>query len=818
MMRGSNCTRFRLSAGLVFLMAAAQALLALEPPRPGQLEKYRADGTLPKRIADAYAIGNHRVAPRLAARLQERLDALARQIGGGSGEPQEPMVLPPAWQGMPARGLVRIPVLLISFADTPNTIPAESITNQLFGGGPGAFPYESLRNYYFRSSYNQLELTGSVLGWYTTAYPRSQVIETDTGRDNLIKEAINFYNAAGHDFSQYDNDGDGTIDYLVVYWTGEHGEWASFWWGYQTYFSDESYTVDGVQVGDYSWQWEVYDPWDPVFDTSTVIHETGHALGLPDLYDYDDSVGPRGGVGGLDMMDGAYGDHNCFSKWLLDWLTPTAYNDGQRDISLAPTATAPEAAVLMPGNLEGLPFREFFMVQYRNRDGNDRDFPTDGLLIWHVDARLDAGGFNFLYDNSYTDHKLVRLMEADGLEQIERVGWANAGDYYKAGSSLGPATTPDSDRYDVVPTNLLVDGISAAGPAMSFTATFDQQAPTLQAINLCLASDACVITWQTDEWTDALVDWGLDPGLGRLAGGEGFGMHHSVRLSGLQPSTTYIFKLYSQDLTGNGSESGYFHFTTSASPVAPVDVFSDNMESGSAKWILIPGGPVPWHITSTAYAQSATQAWFSFDPPAGKDDMLMTQPIDLTGAAAASLIFFHTFQTEPTYDGGVVEVSVDGGDTFFDIGDDIETGGYNGIINPLTQSPIRGRPAWTGGQLGAMQPVVANLNRFAGNPAIIRFRMACDSNTAGQGWYVDDVTVQASACAAAAPEPGVPAGSGDLNGDLVVDAADRLLLAHYLAENLAVIPAGLYQADLNADAKVDAIDAVLLVDRLVGIP
>jgi len=31
-----------------------------------------------------------------------------------------------------------------------------------------------------------------------------------------------------------------------------------------------------------------------------------------------------------------------------------------------------------------------------------------------------------------------------------------------------------------------------------------------------------------------------------------------------------------------------------------------------------------------------------------------------------------------------------------------------------------------------MQPVVANLNRFAGNPVILRFRMACDSNTAGR--------------------------------------------------------------------------------------
>jgi M6 family metalloprotease-like protein len=818
-MRDSNRIRVRLLAGLVLLLASAQALLALEPPRPGQMENYRADGTLQKRIADAYALGNHRVAPRLAERLQERLDALARQIGGGSGEPPlEPLTLPPAWQGMPTHGTVRVPVLLIAFADTPNSVPADSITAQLFGDGPGDYPYESMRNYYRRSSYNQLELTGSVLGWYATAYPRSQVVETDAGRDNLIKEVINHYDAAGHDFSQYDNNGDGAIDYLVVFWTGEHGEWASFWWGYQTYFSDPNYTVDGKRVGDYSWQWEVYNTNDPVFETGTVIHETGHALGLPDYYDYDETVGPSGGVGGLDMMDGAYGDHNCFSKWLLDWLTPTAYNDGQHDISLAATAAAPEAAVVMPGSLEGLPFREFFMIQHRNRAANDQDFPTEGLLIWHVDARLDAGGYNFLYDNSYTGHKLLRLMEADGLEQIEHFGWANPGDYYKAGSSLGPATTPASGRYDGVPTNLVVDGISAPGPAMSFTVTFDQQAPALQNASLCVSSDAAIITWQTDESTDALVDWGLDPGLGTLAEGEGFGLRHSVRLSGLQPSTTYIFKLYSQDLTGNGTESGYFHFATTASSPAPVDVFSDDMESGASKWIMIPGGPGPWRITTTSNASSGTQAWFSTDPPVGKDDLLMTQPIDLTGAAAASLIFFHTFQTEPTYDGGVMEVSVDGGNTFFDVGPDIETGGYNGIISPYTQSPIRGRPAWTGGLLGAMQPVVANLNRFAGNPVIIRFRMACDSNTAGLGWYVDDVGVQASACTAVAPLPGVPAGSGDLNGDTLVNAADRLLLAHFLAENLDVIPAGMYQADLNADAQVNATDAVLLAGRVIGIP
>jgi hypothetical protein len=82
---------------------------------------------------------------------------------------------------------------------------------------------------------------------------------------------------------------------------------------------------------------------------------------------------------------------------------------------------------------------------------------------------------------------------------------------------------------------------------------------------------------------------------------------------------------------------------------------------------------------------------------------------------------------------------------------------------------------------------------------------------------VDDVTVQASACNTTSPVPGVPAGAGDLDGDTFVDAADLVLLAHFLAENLPVIPAGMYQADLNADARVNVVDGVLLARLLAGI-
>ena len=281
---------------------------------------------------------------------------------------------------------------------------------------------------------------------------------------------LDYYNAVGHDFTQYDNDGDGAIDYLVVIWSGPHNGWANFWWGYMTTFQDSGYTVDGKRLDTYSWQWEA-NPYPGTFDPLVVIHETGHALGLPDLYDYDGSVGPDGGVGRLDMMDANWGDHNCFSKFVLDWITPTTINSGTQTVALNASGTSQDAVIVMPGIAAGDQFDEFFMVQNRYRVNNDDDsslpYPNDGLLIWHIDARLDGAGYNYLYNNSYTTHKLVRLMEADGLEQIEMNWWADAGDYYTVGDTFGPGTFPNSHRYDGTSTGIVAENISASGPVMT---------------------------------------------------------------------------------------------------------------------------------------------------------------------------------------------------------------------------------------------------------------------------------------------------------------------------------------------------------------
>lgn len=483
--------RAGLAAGIIIsvLFVGLGAALALERPTREQIERYKLDGTLPWRIAQAKAIGNHKIPPRMKDRLAYKLRRLSlERVGLAADKTSRLLAPPPAWRGMPTSGTVKVLALLISFNDYPGVTTPEYFASRLFGDGVGNPPFDSLRNFYWRSSYDQLTVEGDVLGWYQAPYARSTVAPLDSeynsqALEKLIKEALNYYEAQGHDFSQYDNDGDGAVDYFCVFWTGPHGEWATFWWGYYTGFSDSSYRLDGKRLTNYSWQWELSNYPGGTFGPSVIIHETGHALGVPDYYDYDDAVGPRGGVGNLDIMDST-GDHNCFSKFMLDWITPTVVSTGSQTVSLRASGVYPDALIFMPGAVPGQIFNEFFMVQNRFRSGNDTNLFTgsDGLILWHVDSRLNPGNTDFVYDNSYTAHKLLRLMEADGLEEIETYNAsANAGDYYKAGMTFGQFTAPSSARYDGLATAMGLTNITGTTTPMSLT-VFSSDSPPVAGI------------------------------------------------------------------------------------------------------------------------------------------------------------------------------------------------------------------------------------------------------------------------------------------------------------------------------------------------
>ncbi len=271
----------------------------------------------------------------------------------------------------------------------------------------------------------------------------------------------------------------------------------------------------------------------------------------------------------------------------------------------------------------------------------------------------------------------------------------------------------------------------------------DTTPPVISGVSADPSYNTADISWTTDEAATSVVEYGTTTSLGQTATASGYTTGHSVELTGLSDETTYYYRVRSADSSNNEAVSGTYSFTTTAEPQMPTS-FSDNMESGDSKWTKQADGSSPWTIVSTGYAHSGSYAWFSADEASIKDDIIATQEIDLRGASTASLSFYHTYQMENNYDGCVVEISTDGGSTFNDLGSAITTGGYTGTISTRYSSPISGRSAWTGGSLGTMTQVVADLDAYTGNTVIVRFRLACDSSVNSTGWYVDDVTISTS--------------------------------------------------------------------------
>lgn len=831
-------------AGALALLMAAATLhtlpraFALQPPRAGELDQYAKDGSLQRRLDRARSRGNHRLAPSLVRNVKRKLLTWTGQSDPAGAEIMVPGP-PPDWQGgLPASGSPKTFVLLVDFSDYPHSgIHTQAdVAGKFFDDGdPLLTPYESLRNYYQRASYGALTIQGTVFDWYRAQNSRSYYynLGDGPGQEALIMEALDHFDAQGHDFSQYDNDADGVIDSMFVKWTGPDSGWSGFWWAYQwSWHMNTQYRIDGKALGKYVWSWIAKpetDPYMPRVD----IHETGHLLGLPDLYDYDITRGPEGGVGGLDMMDSNWGDHNCFSKYMLGWLTPVEILSGSATIWLEPSGTSDDCVLIMRDIAPETLFGEFFMVQYRKRStGNDPgDYPADGYVIWHVDSTLNWDGSTFLYDNSYTSHKYLRLMEADGQEQIEMGLPVDAGDLFIPNLSFSGSTTPNSHAYSGLPTGVRVDQLTSPNGTMAGRFTI-VTGPEIQASSLSLSWESCTPTnVAIDPYEQVLVSIEL-------------------KNTGIGPTTSLVATLlpvggvinpsppqnYGALAGGGGSAVRIFSFTASGSCSTAITPTLQLVDGGTpldsvsfSEWLGVPslaaseqfdgvaapllpagwtttsdsGPPNPW-TTSTAYFDTAPNAAFKAAPDVVIDTCL-NSPAYSISKSISWLIFRHRYNFENGYDGGVLEMAVDSG-TFVDVlaaGAAFEQGGYNLPLSTGYQSPIGGRLAWTGGTTGFITTRVRLPASVAGHSVRFRWRLATDVSVGGGMWAVDGMELKDGlACCGDIP--------GDMDDDGDVDQADFGRFQACLSGNTypQTNPA-CERARLDADSDVDGDDFIL---------
>jgi hypothetical protein len=164
-------------------------------------------------------------------------------------------------------------------------------------------------------------------------------------------------------------------------------------------------------------------------------------------------------------------------------------------------------------------------------------------------------------------------------------------------------------------------------------------------------------------------------------------------------------------------------------------------------------GPPPLWVSSDSGvpvppADTAPNALFIDDPGVVSDKRLDGWSVSFYEDCCVLLTFRHNFNLDASdldpnlgFDGGVLELSTDGGNTFQDIlaaGGGFVSGGYNRTIAADRGSPIAGRRAWSGNSNGFVTTVVGlpGANLLKGK---LRWRMASDNSGGKEGWRVDSL-------------------------------------------------------------------------------
>jgi hypothetical protein len=159
-----------------------------------------------------------------------------------------------------------------------------------------------------------------------------------------------------------------------------------------------------------------------------------------------------------------------------------------------------------------------------------------------------------------------------------------------------------------------------------------------------------------------------------------------------------------------------------------------------AGWTSTGAGAEPPWVTSTTNPFSAPNAAFAPNTTTAGVTELVSPSIPINGTPA-QLSFRNAFNVENGFDGGVLEISINGG-PFQDIlaaGGSFVSGGYNGTMSAGTDNPLSGRNGWTGLSGGttatpAYITTVVNLPASAtGQNIQLKWRMGSDEIIAAAG-------------------------------------------------------------------------------------
>ena len=175
-----------------------------------------------------------------------------------------------------------------------------------------------------------------------------------------------------------------------------------------------------------------------------------------------------------------------------------------------------------------------------------------------------------------------------------------------------------------------------------------------------------------------------------------------------------------------------------------MDSTTDTFDSEPGAWITTGAG------SSDIWTQSRESAldgeWHGADYGAPSETALES-PAMTAGDGAVTIEFDHSFDFEfsdaTVWDGGVIEISTDGGESWQDVGAMADVP-YTGVVTDQSGNPLAGREAYSGQSEGfpAKQHVTLSLGTSVANQTFkLRFLIGTDQAIGGGGWRIDDLKV-----------------------------------------------------------------------------
>ena len=386
----------------------------------------------------------------------------------------------------PSKGDVNILVVPVEFNEEVASInnfrsTIRAFTNQelsaidvTFNGDEnGSNPYwYSVSEYYRISSYGNLNLNFDITDPFTPSISASEFLDLELngrtgieGSSRIIEDifidgtTIDGQNV-DYSNSRYDSNDDGFFDGVwLIYNCNDykfvHSKYTPFW-AYTTDF-DGNGNVYSTRYANCALSF-LYDDSTSGYDAHTIIHETGHMLGLDDYYSYDNDFN-YGYLGGVDMMDLNVGDHSSFSKYSLGWIKPTIIYEEETTITLNDFSQSGDALIIPSSYFNDSAFSEYLILEFKTPHGlNTLDYEHKyqgeypktfgyGLAIYHVDARLALHNIN-LFNSTYSVSSYLDV-NASSVPEISLEGTNQAKAYMVANSNT-PSYNAISEDYALV--------------------------------------------------------------------------------------------------------------------------------------------------------------------------------------------------------------------------------------------------------------------------------------------------------------------------------------------------------------------------------